>query len=296
MRLGAAFWEGSPTDEPQVTIDRLNEIGIKGAWLNYTKEEGWPQEEVDFCRQAFAEAGIFVGAIACMHYQLLSHPDAAVRQRGVESVKRCIRDSHALGAHCISIHWRPGGAEDWWSEECWNTLVRASEPVFVEAERLGVDIGFHSHPLCPWDSPEQHRRLADEIASPRAKVLVDVVNMMTARTCQTTTDFLNHTFDLIGDIIVAAHAKDVRLDPSHWVVKIDEVPPGLGTMDFETFMRRLSELDEDLVLTIEHLRDVGVAGTHASPIFVYHQNTHWEFIRAKKFIQDVAGRIGVVAE
>ena len=135
--------------------------------------------------------------------------------------------------------------------------------------------------------------MADEVGSPRCKVMLDPVNMMTARTSQTTTDFLNHTFDLIGDIIVAAHAKDVLLDEKHWVVKVDEVPPGMGTMDYETFLRRLSELDKDLVLTIEHLRDVGVAGTNVSPVYVYYQDTFWEFIRARKFIQEVAERIGV---
>ena len=295
MRLGAAFWDGAPTDDPQRTIDRLNEIGIKGAWLNYSNEEGWSQEEVETCRAVFDAEGVFVGAIACLHFQLLSHPDEAVRQRGVEQVNRCIRDSHAMNTHSISIHWRPGGAEDWWSDECFNRMVKASAPVWSEAERLDVDIGFHSHPICPWDSPEQHRRMADEVRSPRCKVLLDPVNMMTARTSQTTTDFLNHTFDLIGDIIVGAHAKDVLLDEKHWVVKVDEVPPGMGTMDYETFLRRLSELDPDLVLTIEHLRDVGVSGTNVSPVYVYYRDTFWEFIRARKFIQEVALRIGVEA-
>ena len=295
MRLGAAFWDGAPTAEPQRTIDRLGEIGIKGAWLNYTSEEGWPEDEVQSCLAAFDAAGVFVGAIACLHFQLLSHADAAVRQRGVEAVMRCIRDSSVLCAQCISIHWRPGGAEDWWSDECFNRIVRSSEPVFAEAERVGIDIGFHSHPLCPWDSPAQHRRLADEVKSPRCKVLLDPVNMMTARATKTSTDFLNHMFDLIGDIVAGAHAKDVLLDESHWVVKVDEVPPGAGTMDYETFLRRLGELDPDLVLTIEHLRDVGVAGTNASPVYVTYGETFWEFKRARMFIQEVASRGGVEA-
>ena len=119
--------------------------------------------------------------------------------------------------------------------------------------------------------------------------------MMTARATKTSTDFLNHMFDLIGDIVAGAHAKDVLLDESHWVVKVDEVPPGAGTMDYETFLRRLGELDPDLVLTIEHLRDVGVAGTNASPVYVTYGETFWEFKRARMFIQEVASRVGVEA-
>ena len=149
MRVGAAIWDGAPIEDPQRTIDRMQAIGLNGAWLNYTNEEGWSTEEMASCLRAFEAEGVFVGAVACLHFQLLSHPDEAVRRRGVELVTRCIRDSHVMKAHCISIHWRPGGAEDWWSEECWNRMVRASEPVFAEAERMGVDIGFHSHPLCP---------------------------------------------------------------------------------------------------------------------------------------------------
>ena len=85
----------------------------------------------------------------------------------------------------------------------------------------------------------------------------------------------------------------VSLDPSHWVIKIDEVPPGKGSLDYETFLLRISQLDQDTVLTIEHLRDVGVSGTAASPNFVYY-STDSRIIQAKNYIQRMAQRIGVV--
>ncbi|MCY3761455.1 MAG: sugar phosphate isomerase/epimerase [Gemmatimonadetes bacterium] len=296
MRLGVAFWDGVSLDDPQKTVDRLGTIGVRGAWLNAV-EEGWSPDRIEGTRKAFDEAGIFVGAVASLHFGMATNPDEEVQRRGIEATRRCIADSVALGAHCISVHWRQNGAAgDWWSEDCWKRLVRNTAVVAGEAERLGIDLGFHSFKLCPWDTPEQHRRLADEVASPRVKVLIDVVNMIDHRGVYDSTDYLNRTFDRIGDLVVGAHAKDVTIEPQHWTLRIDEVPPGAGMLDHDTFLRRLSELDPDLVLTIEHLRDVGVAGTTAIPNYVYYPDTHREIIRAREFLQSVAGRIGIPLE
>ena len=38
-------------------------------------------------------------------------------------------------------------------------------------------------------------------------------------------------------------------------------------MDYETYLRRVAELGDDVVLCIEHYRDVGVSGTVASPVY-----------------------------
>ena len=83
------------------------------------------------------------------------------------------------------------------------------------------------------------------------QVLLDPVNMSTNRTTYNTTDFLNATFDLLGDCIIAAHAKDVGIQTRHWVLQLDEVPIGTGHLDYETFLRRVDQLEGEIIRTIE---------------------------------------------
>ena len=100
-----------------------------------------------------------------------------------------------------------------------------------EAEGLGVDLAIHPTNEGPLDTAEQLRRVVDDVGSPRLKVMLDPVNMSTHRSCYNTTDFLNSMFDLLGDAIIGAHAKDINLDTSHWVLRLDEVPLGTGLLD-----------------------------------------------------------------
>ena len=100
MRLGVAFWDGVSLDYPQKTVNRLETIGVRGAWLNAV-EEGWPPARIEGTRKTFDEAGIFVGAVASLHFGLATNPDEKVQRKGIETTRRCIADSVAPRAHCI---------------------------------------------------------------------------------------------------------------------------------------------------------------------------------------------------
>ena len=291
MKLSVAFWDGVYPGNPDPGIARAERLGIRGLVL-VAGEDGWTEEDLAKGRTAFAANDMFVAEVAIRGYHLLVHADADVRRDGIAKVKKQIAQARALDAHCVTVHWFAGQAQNWWTEEIWARLVAGSAEVAAEAEATGIDLGFHSFILGPWDSPEQHRRLIDDVASPRMKVLFDPVNMMSHRNVLDTTSFLNHCFDLLGPDIIGAHAKDVDVDQRHWVIKIDEIPPGTGTLDYETFLRQMDQLGGDTVLTIEHLRDIGVSGSTVSPNLVYYK-TDEGILQAKEYIEQVAGRIGV---
>ena len=291
MRLSVAFWHGVEPGDPEPAVKRTLKLGIGGLVL-VAPGGGWPAEDIERGRQAFAANGLFISEVAIREYHLLVHDDEAVRRKGIASVLKQIVDACALDARGVTVHWFADEMRNWWTDEIWTRLVAGTAEVAAAAEELEINLGFHSFNLGPWDSPEQHRRLIDDVASPRMKVLFDPVNMMGHRHVLDTTGFLDHCFDLLGADIIGAHAKDVDIDRSHWVIKIDEIPPGTGTLDYETFLRRMDQVGGDTVLTIEHLRDVGVSGSVASPNLVYY-NTDVEILQAKQYIEEVAGRIGV---
>ena len=295
MRLGAAFWSGTSPQILDETIGRLKNIGVKGLG-HLSVEKGWSREDLQACRKKFSGQGFFIGEVTMYQYGWqLASSDEAVVKKAIDTLKEGLQDALILKAHCVGISVigdGPGGVDPW-SDSVWKRLVEGIRQVAVEAEELGMDLAFHPGNRGPLDAPEPLRRLLDEVNSLRLKVILDPVNMTNHRNYHNSADFLNYTFDLLGYDIIAAHAKDVFLDDRHLVTKIDEVPLGMGNLDYGTYLQRLDELGPELVFTIEHYRDVGVSGTVASPVYVDYPDGDRENSRAREFIHAVAQSVGV---
>jgi len=108
----------------------------------------------------------------------------------------------------------------------------------------------------PWifpDSPQSYLRLLQAIDRPQFGVHFDPVNLINcpARYFDTSS-FLRECFALLGPHIRSCHAKDILLRP-RLTVHLDEVRPGLGGLDYATFLRELDRLDPDTPLLLEHL-------------------------------------------
>ena len=289
MRLGVAFWSGVNVAHPDRAVARLDAVGVRGTVL-VPGQEGWSDAELERVRKCFEASRVFVAEVAQYRHGFLATHDNKQRGEGIKTVVKSLRDAQLLKAHCVGISRPWGGDGEWWSEKTWTQLCSSLGEIAPEAEGLGVDLAIHPTNEGPLDTAEQLRRVVDDVGSPRLKVMLDPVNMSTHRSCYNTTDFLNSMFDLLGDAIIGAHAKDVGLDTSHWVLRLDEVPLGTGLLDYETYLRRLEELDGNTVLIIEHYRDVGVSGATISPNYVYY-DTEVENSRARKYIEAVGRRV-----
>ena len=290
MRLACGFWSGVAVTNPEKAVSKLDQVGVKGVVMVPGKE-GWSDAEIERVKSVFDAHGVFVCEVAQYRHGYLASHEEAQRQEGVAAVIKSLHDAKALNAYCVGVS-RPWGADgDWWSEKTWTQLCRSLGDIARVAEELDVPLGLHPTNCGPLDSPEQLRRCVDDVGSPRVQVLLDVVNMSTNRTAYDATDYLNATFDLLGDCIIAAHAKDMGIDTRHWVLKLDEVPIGTGHLDYETFLRRIDELDGEIILTIEHFRDVAVSGSTVSPNFAY-LDTELENARARVYIEEVGARLG----
>ena len=59
-------------------------------------------------------------------------------------------------------------------------------------------------------------------------------------------------FSVLGPHIKSCHAKDITLREDNYIPQLDEVRPGLGTLNYGVFLRELAKL-EDVPLMMEHL-------------------------------------------
>jgi sugar phosphate isomerase/epimerase len=74
------------------------------------------------------------------------------------------------------------------------------------------------------------RRLLDELRSPRVRIVVDAANLVLPGRSQA--PVLREAFELLGDDLVLAHAKDVRADGT-------VVAAGTGTLDYALYVELL---------------------------------------------------------
>ena len=291
MKLGVGFWSGANVHDPPALVAQLQAIGVEGCGM--VPEGDYTPDKIAALKIAFDNAGLFLGEYTMYGagWPLASEGEAD-RREAVAHIHKHLQICHDLAVHCLGLSVITDEPGDPWAQDVWNRLVAGFGEVMPEAERLGVNVTVHPGNRGPLDAPSQLRRLLDEVKSPNLKVMLDPVNMSNHRVVHNFTDFLNYCFDEVGDSIIGAHAKDLRFDQTHWVTKIDEMPPGTGLIDYEVYLQRLDQLNGDIIFTIEHLRDIGVSGTVASPVF-YYFNTDQELTRARNYIHEVAARIGV---
>jgi len=63
---------------------------------------------------------------------------------------------------------------------------------------------------------------------------------------------LRECFHLLGDHIRCCHAKDITIGEGV-SVQFEEVRPGLGALDYVTFLSELNKLSADIPVMLEHL-------------------------------------------
>jgi sugar phosphate isomerase/epimerase len=136
-------------------------------------------------------------------------------------------------------------------------VARGARLVMPAAEDNGVYVAIEPLCLAIVRSPQRMRQIIDAVESPRLGVNIDPVNWMTLDTIFYMAEAVNEMFDLLGERIVAAHAKDGRLDPGV-LIHLSECLCGTGQMDWRVFLRRFSQLEPWKVLALEHTADENV--------------------------------------
>ena len=125
------------------------------------------------------------------------------------------------------------------------------------------------------DSPDSYLKLIKAVDRKAFAVHLDPCNGVNSpEKFYRNTDLLNECFDKLGKWIVSFHAKDLTWDVE-MNVHFREVRPGTGTLDYETYLKRLAALRDPPPLMIEHLPNAE------------------EYDKAREHILAVGKRVGV---
>jgi len=263
-------------EAPEVTVRRLRAAGYTSV---NTQPSQWSLDELKDMRTALKKHDVTVFEVGA--YDNIIHPDRAKRQQILSKIVGKFEDAENIGGSMVAtvsgscdpkylINPHPEN----WTDKTWKLTVDSVRQILKDTAGMKVTLGMEAQVTTNIDGPAAHRRLIDDVGDDRCCVNLDPTNMISMATYFHTTEILNECFELLGESIMGCHAKDTFIIPNKQTVLVQEVCPGKGVMDYETFLAGMSHLKWPRALFPEHI-------------------SAEEYPIADAYIKEIAARIGV---
>lgn len=254
MRFGMSgcFLPDNMNDITPEMCRRVRDLGFSGIFTRFraNNPHDTPRADAEHLRQLLADEGVQLMQVTG-YWQNMITPDESARAEAVSTIQAALRLASWMGARGIDTG--PGSmnpAGPWfphpynWTEAARKQLVKTLKECAQAAEDAGVFLSLESHQLVTLATPEITREVLDEVNSPWVRCDYDSANWITLPEVFDTGAALNHHFDVLGDYIVSAHAKDIWVE-NRLAVHLQDGCPGKGNMDFKTLFRRIEALSPD---------------------------------------------------
>lgn len=255
MRLGGPVFV--KYDDPDGWIEALKHHGYSAAFC--------PLRDADdpAAVQAYAEAAekadVVIAEVGAFGNNPIS-PDSATRKMGVEACQKKLALADQIGARCcVNVS---GSHSSQWAGPHPENLTPETFDLIVESVRKIID-AVHPTRACytletmPWmypDSADSYLELLKAIDRQQFAVHLDPVNIVCSpQRYFSNGDLIRECIQRLGPHIKSCHAKDIAMSDK-LTVHLDEVRPGLGGLDYHTFLRELDTLPPDTPLMLEHLK------------------------------------------
>lgn len=253
MRFGAPVFLDNP--EPEAWAAEIKRLRYRAA---YCPVDHTAAPELV---RAFAEAArngdIVIAEVGAWSNPLSEHEEE--RNAAIARCQNQLALADEIGARCcVNIAGSRGSRWDGphaanFSNETFEMIVETTQEIIdaVKPQRT-----FFTLEPMPWmfpDGPESYLHLISAIDRKQFGVHLDPVNWITSP--QRYFDngrFIRECFRTLGPYTKSCHAKDIVLS-SKLTVHLDEVRPGLGTLDYTALLHEMAQLDPDTPLMLEHL-------------------------------------------
>jgi sugar phosphate isomerase/epimerase len=218
MRLGIFAKTFAGTD-PKVVLSSAKAAGFDAVQYNAAcsglpaMPDRVPTEIVDAVRAASADTGVDIIALSGTYNMI--HPDLAERARGHARLEALAAAASDLPTRLITLCTGTLDPDDQWrahagnnAPDSWADLLASMEVAIAIADRYDIDLGIEPELANVVNSAEKARKLIDEIASERLKVVLDPANLFESETLDEQRQIVAAAVDLLADRIVMGHAKD----------------------------------------------------------------------------------------
>ncbi|MDP6037210.1 MAG: sugar phosphate isomerase/epimerase family protein [Candidatus Latescibacteria bacterium] len=255
MRLGGPVFKSH--NDPEGWIAALKYHGYTAAFSPIREAED--SDLVDAYAKAAEENDIVIAEVPAFGNNPIS-PDDATRKQGIETCQQRLALADQIGARCC-VNVAGSRAERWaaphedsYTEDTFDLIVQSIREIIDGANPKR---SFYTIEMMPWmipDSADSNLELLKAIDRPQLAVHFDPVNIVNSpRRYFNNGALIKECFDKLGPYIKSCHAKDILMHDK-LTVHLDEVRPGLGNLDYKTFLQELNKLDPNTPLMVEHLK------------------------------------------
>jgi sugar phosphate isomerase/epimerase len=192
-------------------------------------------------RQEFEARKVAMSAISGTFNMI--HPDEQLRQDGLRRLGVLAAASPALGTNIITLCTGTRNEESMWrrhpdnsTSAAWRDLLASMRVAAAHAEAHNVILGVEPEVSNVVDSAPKARRLLDELGSSHVKIVMDGANLYPAGSLPRMRAILDEAFELLGDDIVLAHAKDLDHDGD-----AGHLAAGTGLLDYDHYLALLRQ-------------------------------------------------------
>jgi sugar phosphate isomerase/epimerase len=221
--------------------------------------------------------------VSCISgYTNLVHPNATKRKANIDRLKELIKYAHELGSpYVISESGTFDKDSDWVhhpqnkTEEGYEDCRKVIQDLVDYSRDHGVTFLVETYVNNVIGSIEETLRLFADITDPHLGLLMDPTNYFEEHNIDQMDLTLNQIFNALSSKIKISHAKDVKraaaaqgvqmasIDASEahalrGVGMIDLPAPGLGSLNYDLYLQRLSRDYPNIPIIIEHLEESDV--------------------------------------
>ena len=254
IRLGGPIFV--KTDDPDQLASAHRKLGYSAAYCPGMSLDD--SERIRAVRDAFARENVVIAEVG--RWVNLMDADGGKRAANLKLVTDGLALADEVGALCCVDIAGSFSATEWFGPHPDNLSPKFFDAAVENARKIIDSVqpkrAKFAYEMMGWampDTADSYLRLLRAIDRKGFAVHLDPCNAVNSpSTFYRNTDLLNECFDKLGRWIVSCHAKDLVWDVE-MNVHFREVRPGAGAMDYETYLRRLTELPQRPPLMLEHL-------------------------------------------
>lgn len=268
------------------TAKRIRNIGFNTVQLDVTfkdmdlSTDQISSEKCKKIRDTFRRYNLPVSCIS--GYTNLVNPDPKKRAANLAHLKQLIRFANELGSPYVISETGTFDADSDWvhhpknkTEEGYEECREVIQDLVDFSREHGVTFLVETYVNNVIGSVEETLRLFADINDPHLGLLMDPTNYFEEHNIDQMDKTLSHIFNALSDKIKISHAKDVKRASSAQGVKMADIDaseahslrgvgtielpaPGLGSLNYDLYLQRLSREYPNIPIIIEHLEEEDV--------------------------------------
>ncbi|GMV91989.1 MAG: hypothetical protein AMXMBFR82_17670 [Candidatus Hydrogenedentota bacterium] len=253
----------------EAILDSVQQHGIRSVQFNMScaglpsLPEFIENDLADQIGEALRARGIVMAAVSGTFNMI--HPDHQTRTDGLTRLGELARVCKRLGTSIVTLSTGTRDPKDMWrrhrdndSPGAWADMRAAMAEALHIAAQYQLNFAFEPELSNVVDSAKKARRLLDEMHSSNLKVVIDPANLFHEGDLPRMAEILDEAFDLLGDAIILAHAKDLSQDGA-----AGNQAAGTGRLDYDRYIGLLERIGYHGPLILHGLTEDQVDGSVA---------------------------------